>query len=152
MDVSLFRGCTAAPAAWRPRGRNAIKSIPSPSTKLLRVDKEKRAPSDIPLRNGCKSFISFLSVAAVSSASVSHRLDPRADAKIQWGPCNQTIVNTTLPTECADFTVPLDYTTPSSKETIRLQIARIEAKVQPARGTILINFGGPGSNGRTSLG
>ncbi|KAJ6439310.1 nedd8-like protein [Purpureocillium lavendulum] len=97
-----------------------------------------------------KYLTSALLVAAASFAE-SNRLDPRADSKIQWGACNTTIVNTTLPSECADFTVPLDYTTPSSKETIKLQIARIKAAVQPAKGTILLNFGGPGSDGRATL-
>ncbi|KAJ5309360.1 uncharacterized protein N7443_001821 [Penicillium atrosanguineum] len=48
------------------------------------------------------------------------------------------MVNTTLPSECANFAVPLDYTTPSNKGTIMLQIIRIKAQVQPAKGTIFL--------------
>ncbi len=75
---------------------------------------------------------------------------PRADSKIDWAKCDDPVVNTTLPAECANFTVPLDYTA-TGGETIELQLARINAVVQPAKGTILLNFGGPGQEARGGL-
>jgi hypothetical protein len=94
--------------------------------------------------------VAALSIVGISSVA-GHRLDHRADAQIDWKECNKTLVATDLPSECANFTVPLDYTTPSDERTIELQIARVKARVQPSKGTILINFGGPGSPGRSSL-
>ncbi|KAF6806148.1 TAP domain-containing protein [Colletotrichum sojae] len=49
-----------------------------------------------------------------------------------------------LPIDCANLTVPLDYTQPGSNLTIDLQLARIPALKQPSRGSIIVHFGGPG--------
>ncbi|KAK3196202.1 hypothetical protein K4F52_000582 [Lecanicillium sp. MT-2017a] len=75
---------------------------------------------------------------------------PRSDATIDWQTCQDPVIQTTLPADCANFTVPLDYTTPGG-ETIELQLARINAPKQPAKGTILLNFGGPGQEARGNL-
>lgn len=47
------------------------------------------------------------------------------------------------PIDCANLTVPLDYTQPDSNLTIDLQLARIPALKQPSRGSIIVHFGGP---------
>ncbi len=71
--------------------------------------------------------------------------------KIQWGACNETAINSTLPVECGNLGVPLDYTEPTSNETLTLELLRVPAAVQPSRGSILFNFGGPGVTGRGAL-
>ncbi|KAH7324345.1 peptidase S33, tripeptidyl-peptidase [Stachybotrys elegans] len=74
------------------------------------------------------------------------------EAGIAWGECND--LPDTMPStmQCANFSVPLDYTTGYSNQSLTLQLARLPAAVQPARGSILLNFGGPGATARASLG
>ncbi|WP_030912450.1 alpha/beta hydrolase [Streptomyces sp. NRRL F-5126] len=53
--------------------------------------------------------------------------------------------------QCADMSVPLDYTHPSSG-TIRLALIRVKATDQKHRiGSLIFNFGGPGGSGVTGL-
>nr|XP_036588199.1 TAP domain-containing protein [Colletotrichum truncatum]KAF6799340.1 TAP domain-containing protein [Colletotrichum truncatum] len=70
-------------------------------------------------------------------------------SKINWSECAE--FNTTEPIQCANLTVPLDYTQPNSSKTIELQLLRIPAARQPSKGSILFNFGGPSIAGRPSL-
>lgn len=90
------------------------------------------------------------SLAGLSMAKFQ-QLDPRADSEINWKQCNQTEFDPKLPSDCADFVVPLDYTTPDNKETIKLQLGGVRAQKQPSKGTILLNFGGPGEASRANL-
>lgn len=96
-----------------------------------------------------KHALSALSLLGASTAA-SLQLRPRLDSKIEWGECNDPIINATMPSDCANFTVPLDYASEGG-ETIQLQLARVKALVQPAKGTILMNFGGPGEEARATL-
>ncbi|KAK5653310.1 hypothetical protein OQA88_9001 [Cercophora sp. LCS_1] len=68
---------------------------------------------------------------------------------LTWTPC-ATQHNTTLPISCATLPVPLDYTTPTSQN-ITLQLLKLPAPIQPPKGTIQLNFGGPGSPTHASL-
>ncbi|OJD34142.1 nedd8-like protein [Diplodia corticola] len=70
--------------------------------------------------------------------------------EIQWGPCSLS-QEPTLPMVCGTLDVPLDYTQPNSSETLTLELAKVPAANQPAKGSILFNFGGPGIPGRVSL-
>lgn len=76
---------------------------------------------------------------------------PGVASDLQWGPCNVNEVNGSLPMDCATLKVPLDYTVPSSDAMLDLQLARVPAAVQPAKGSIQFNFGGPGEPGRSGL-
>lgn len=87
-----------------------------------------------------------LLLCAVTQGSSTYTI-----SKIQWGPCDDIAVNSTIPIECSDFQVPLDYTKPTSNQTLTLQLLRVPAAVQPSQGSIQINFGGPGEPGRGSL-
>ncbi|KAI9930634.1 hypothetical protein MW887_011389 [Aspergillus wentii] len=69
-------------------------------------------------------------------------------SSLDWAPCG---TNTTLPTECSNFTVPLDYTRSDARETLDLQLLKVPALKQPRKGTILVNFGGPGLEARYTL-
>lgn len=93
-------------------------------------------------------MISSRTLLQVSSfLSVAYAL-PRPSAGVQWAPCNET---TLASLECGTFYVPLDYSDPSSNETLKLDLARIPATSYSPKGSILVNFGGPGVAGRTSM-
>ncbi|KAL2130243.1 hypothetical protein VTI74DRAFT_6720 [Chaetomium olivicolor] len=87
-----------------------------------------------------------LFLALASSAIAKPILDGRGtrSQRIQWGVCDFPSTGT-LPIECGNLSVPLDYTSPSSSETLTLALIRSRApQTQPSKGTILFNFGGPG--------
>lgn len=67
---------------------------------------------------------------------------------IQWSSCT---LNSTMPIECANFSVPLDYSSPNSTELLTLELLRAPATKTPSKRSVLINFGGPGLVGRESL-
>ncbi|KAB8262181.1 TAP-like protein-domain-containing protein [Aspergillus pseudonomiae] len=68
--------------------------------------------------------------------------------QIQWNLCEP---NGTEATECATFPVPLDYTNEASTATLNLELTRIRAPNSPSRGSVFLNFGGPGDNGKLGL-
>lgn len=66
--------------------------------------------------------------------------------EINWTPCygfeNITKV------ECGNLTVPLDYTNETDTRTVTLNLIKNPAQKQPApKGSILLNYGGPGGDG-----
>ncbi|KAI4864053.1 TAP-like protein-domain-containing protein [Hypoxylon rubiginosum] len=90
----------------------------------------------------------FLSLAVKASAETIHQMASSTTQGLQWGPCN---LNTTLPVQCAKLTVPLDYTNSSDSRTISLDVIKYPAQKEPKRGSILLNFGGPGQDGLNSM-
>lgn len=82
-------------------------------------------------------LLTLASLLAVAHATV-----------IQWGTCKETF-NSPVRVDCGRLFVPLDYTS-SDDETLSLELLRIPAAEQPAK-SILLNFGGPGLPGRSSL-
>lgn len=69
---------------------------------------------------------------------------------VTWGACEFPVpANSTI--LCGNLTVPLDYTDPLSNDTLRLELAKVPASKAPYRGSILINFGGPGGESRKTL-
>ncbi|KAI8713932.1 hypothetical protein NCS52_01239300 [Fusarium sp. LHS14.1] len=57
----------------------------------------------------------------------------------------------TVPRRCAKLKVPLDYTDPDNQKEVALDLTKIEALTKPSKGSILINFGGPGEPARGSF-
>lgn len=88
----------------------------------------------------------FLSLLA-AAAAVAARVAP--PPVVQWGPCEDDF-GAPLPVDCGRVDVPLDYTNPGG-EALTLQLLRARAIKQPAKESILLNFGGPGGLGRSSL-
>ncbi|KAI0886732.1 TAP-like protein-domain-containing protein [Annulohypoxylon maeteangense] len=87
----------------------------------------------------------LLSLAAQGTVAA---IIPRDNSTgIQWGPCK---LNTTLPVQCAKLPVPLDYTDNSS-QILNLDVIRYPAQKHPKRGSIILNFGGPGQDGLNSM-
>ncbi|KAK0663367.1 Carboxylesterase B [Lasiodiplodia hormozganensis] len=68
--------------------------------------------------------------------------------EIQWGPCT---LNASIPVDCGNVTVPLDYSTPNSTATLDIELLRVRATNQPSKGSILFNPGGPGGGGQSGL-
>jgi hypothetical protein len=88
--------------------------------------------------------VGLLTLLSVSS------LVNEASAAIQWGTCGDGEFNTTLTVECGSVKVPLDYSV-SNSTTFDLEIVKIPALIQPSKGSILHNFGGPGLECRRTL-
>ena len=69
--------------------------------------------------------------------------------RIAWGSCDE--INGTLPIQCGNLTVPLDYTNPEPDATLNLQLLKVPAAKTPKKGSIMFNFGGPGLRARSLL-
>ncbi|KPI37164.1 putative hydrolase [Cyphellophora attinorum] len=71
---------------------------------------------------------------------------------LDWTPCNISfgyqgwLTPPPYPYQCANLTVPLDYTDPNSED-LTLDLLRVEALHKPAKKSILLNPGGPGASG-----
>lgn len=73
---------------------------------------------------------------------------PSQKVPLSWGPCPAEMNYTSeYPYECSTLNVPLDYTQPNGQSRLDLQLLRVRAKNQPAKGAILFNPGGPGGVG-----
>lgn len=94
------------------------------------------------------ALLTWLAQVYVFASSI-----PRAAAQdnattIDWSTkCTSLAGNSSVPLSCAEFHVPLDYTDPSSNETLALTLVRVAAVRQPVKGSILFNPGGPGGSG-----
>lgn len=76
---------------------------------------------------------------------------PQSNRSITWGKCEDLDPEIDCPScECGTLAVPLDYTN-SSSTNIDLSLLRYPALEQPAKGSVLFNFGGPGYEARNSL-
>ncbi|KAK7967739.1 TAP-like protein-domain-containing protein [Apiospora aurea] len=91
-----------------------------------------------------------LSIAASLVATAAARNGTYDSSTIRWAPCPADVA--APPTLCGELLVPLDYTNNQPNETLTLQLAKVPATTQPSRGSVLLNFGGPGNDGRTMLG
>lgn len=54
--------------------------------------------------------------------------------------------------ECGTLMVPLDYTNDMSNDTVQLELVRLKSSNCSPKGSILLNFGGPGADGRADFG
>lgn len=98
-------------------------------------------------------IISFLALAPAAIASPLNRRNDTQDGTrkgIKWGECDFVSLGN-APLECANLTVPLDYTKPVANETVSLSLVKVPATEKESKGSILFNFGGPGSEARQSL-
>ena len=65
---------------------------------------------------------------------------------LQWGSCPDTAayLNSTAQIECSTIRLPMDYTEPNSTLLWDAPLVRVKALKQPSRGSIFVNWGGPG--------
>ncbi|KAK4612044.1 Tripeptidyl aminopeptidase [Fulvia fulva] len=111
------------------------------------------------MRSTISTLPLFLSIVAAASNGTAANNSTAASnntaecnfSSIRWGLCDEAKVNGTLPMDCATLRVPLDYSDPASKATILLELARVPSAMQPSKGSIQFNFGGPGATGRGTL-
>ena len=96
----------------------------------------------------------FFFAGSAISANLTNSTD---SSGLDWQPCsdlNQLLLDflhLEVPNfDCANLTVPLDYTDPNS-EPLTLNLFRYNATQQPALGSVIINFGGPGGSGAEDL-
>lgn len=99
------------------------------------------------------AIIAIFTSAQSSASFLGDVISSASPLNISWGPCVQEFerdksYNTTV--ECGNLTVPLDYND-RSKGIIELNLLRAHAPKGPARGSVLMNFGGPGEAGRSNL-
>ncbi|KAL4932530.1 alpha/beta hydrolase [Aspergillus undulatus] len=85
---------------------------------------------------------------SLSSLSSPARLRTRQTEGVSWASCQEKVLAVV---QCANFTVPLDYSDPGSDEMLTLQLVKIPATVTPKKGTVFFNFGGPGAEARGTL-
>ncbi|KAL2267170.1 hypothetical protein VTJ83DRAFT_4447 [Remersonia thermophila] len=110
-----------------------------------------------PFAQGLPSVVALALWAATttSSPTPSAGVDCRSTpcTRLTWGSCEGRGFNTWNNTDlvCSSLEVPLDYTSTSSNKTLTLELARMPARTQPARGSIQLNFGGPGAPSRENL-
>ncbi|KXX79857.1 Carboxylesterase A [Madurella mycetomatis] len=72
--------------------------------------------------------------------------------KIKWGDClDLKLGGGSLPVLCGNLTVPLDYTDVGFNKTLRLELVKVPATQGTSKGSILLNFGGPGLSSRQTL-
>lgn len=93
----------------------------------------------------------LLALAASAAQAIPQPVVPRSgsDEGIQWGECD--LETEGLPVECAKLPVPLDYTDDSCEKTLDLALIRYPAQKGPSKGSILLNFGGPGQDGLNNM-
>ncbi|KAK8035383.1 TAP-like protein-domain-containing protein [Apiospora rasikravindrae] len=91
-----------------------------------------------------------LAIATTLVATAAAQNGTYSTDSIRWAPCPAEVA--AAPVVCGELLVPLDYTNDRSNETLTLQLAKVPAITQPSRGSVLMNFGGPGNDGRTMLG
>ncbi|OJD30778.1 tap domain-containing protein [Diplodia corticola] len=101
-----------------------------------------------PKTSGYLPFLLFQATAILAEPRTPYPSTNQTQG-IQWSPCGFEIE--TLPMLCGSLSVPLDYLASNSTEMLELKLAKAVATKSPSRGSILFNFGGPGSGGRAEL-
>ncbi|WP_405644472.1 alpha/beta hydrolase [Streptomyces uncialis] len=84
-----------------------------------------------------------------SASSAQPDLRPFYSQHLRWTPCADLPMNPE-DMRCAHVTVPLDYAAPG-KGTVSIALARIASTSAHPRGSVLLNFGGPGDPGIVTL-
>lgn len=97
------------------------------------------------------SFL-LLSYSLVEASRHGGRDFSASNALLNWAPCDLDFPeslqgNITGPIDCATLEVPLDYTDPNCKQTLELQLVKVNATNEPFKGSVITNPGGPGGSG-----
>ncbi|MFJ8199355.1 alpha/beta hydrolase [Streptomyces sp. NPDC096152] len=92
--------------------------------------------------------LALLGAGLPASAAADERPDPARFHRqhVTWGACEAGLPEDL---QCGKVTVPLDYARPQGG-TLELALARYRA-TGPSRGSVVLNFGGPGGSGVTAL-
>ena len=101
-----------------------------------------------------KPSIAFAALAASQVAARLHyqRNDNDTSFSIEWTSCPGEVEEVaTGPVQCANILVPFDYTDKDNGKTHTLEVIKAPAEEQPALGSIIFNFGGPGAEGLVNM-
>jgi len=89
---------------------------------------------------GCRSD----ALAADAVVSLDLARHPASSKHLHWADCGDGF-------ECATLAVPWDWTETRDKEKIQLALIQLSARAHRKIGSLLVNYGGPGASGLTSL-
>lgn len=92
----------------------------------------------------CPTVVLTTNFAAYSMAALVGRLS------IKWNEYKDFNVNSDLTYQFSKLFVPLDHVETTRSE-LDLQLLRVPAERQPAKGSVHFNFGGPGTVARNTL-
>lgn len=91
--------------------------------------------------------LTLLLATAEAIPTIPLKARQSVQSKVDWQPCPRNTTFSTASILCGNLTVPLDYESSNSTATLRLDLRKIAATKGPSRGSILINYGGPGDDG-----
>ncbi|MEU3557914.1 alpha/beta hydrolase [Streptomyces fragilis] len=92
----------------------------------------------------CAALPAAPATATADGADPPRRLKRFYDQRVVWHPCDSEAAPLDL--QCSAVAVPLDYARPD-RGTIRLALARFRSTADRPRGSLVLNFGGPGGEG-----
>ncbi|WP_166020407.1 alpha/beta hydrolase [Streptomyces chilikensis] len=92
----------------------------------------------------CAALPAAPSAAGSGAGDPPPRLKQYYDQRVTWHPCDSEAAPRDL--QCGAVTVPLDYARPD-RGSLRLALARLRSTGDRPRGSLVLNFGGPGGEG-----
>ncbi|WP_448319881.1 alpha/beta fold hydrolase [Streptomyces sp. CO7] len=92
----------------------------------------------------CTALPAAPAAARAEAADPPQRLKRFYDQRVVWHSCDAE--EAPLDLQCSAVAVPLDYSRPG-RGTIRLALARFRSTADRPRGSLVLNFGGPGGEG-----
>ncbi|MFD6187956.1 alpha/beta hydrolase [Streptomyces sp. NPDC060275] len=101
----------------------------------------------LPAANGATTATAATTATTATTRDAGSGLSRFYDQRIKWSACEGTDMPKDL--QCGKVTVPLDYARPRGG-TLELALARYRA-TGDSRGSVLLNFGGPGGSGVSEL-
>ncbi|CAL9363657.1 alpha/beta hydrolase [Streptomyces sp. enrichment culture] len=101
----------------------------------------------LPAANGATTTAATTATATADARDTGAGMSRFYDQKVAWSACEGTDMPKDL--QCGKVTVPLDYARPEGR-TLDVALARYRA-TGDSRGSVLLNFGGPGGSGVSEL-
>ena len=94
--------------------------------------------------------LTALAVAATAAARPHEQGDDSHG--IEWAACPPEVEEiASLPVQCANISVPLDYTDAENGKTHTLELIKAPVQNATSVGSIIFNFGGPGAEGLVNM-
>lgn len=89
-----------------------------------------------------------LAMPAAAAPTGAQRVSPASytQQELLWGECPFVPAKDALPSECAEVTVPRDWSAPGAGEDLRVSVSRVRTSAEDKE-PLLVNPGGPGGRG-----
>jgi hypothetical protein len=98
------------------------------------------------------SVIALLGLLPANVFTTPTLISRNAVESIKWKSCEDYVQkDAVLPVTCANISVPLDYTDKKSNATHTLELIKVAASTKSPKGSVIMNFGGPGADGLHTL-